>query len=366
MIYRPLISTQRVTPKLGDDPAVPNAQPGVTVPYDPSWAEATAAVLADPDNRAALELLKRRAKQRTATLPTCLGVTFESCSESIREAGLTGTITKRTLSADEAIIEEDPNRVTAIHPRGTVLRTDEVTVYINPATMPTMTATETLVATQLEQKNPGVVEVGAEKPFAYKTIARRCVKAASAAGSGISPTDCGSLPIFVTGYDAAAPAENDAAAIKDHPSWVMLHRRTSRDNRGWYTTKDGCLRTEYDAYEAEFGYRPQCHDYPFWSTHQAYNGLLNDAQPRIKLTSPVENRDVQGKALQHFFGTNRGLPWPVCNIPAVADDTLAVMPDQLSRAAAATAAGSAFLNVPIGEEGGRIRTVGLCNGRAAG
>lgn len=261
-------------------------------------------------------------------------------------------------------MEEEANRVTAIYPGGTVLRSDEITIYVNPETMPTMTTTETLVTTQLEQKNPDVEE-GGEKPFAYKTIARRCVKAASVVGSPVSATDCGSLPIFVTGYDAVVPAENDAAAIKTRPAWLMLHPRTSRTHTSWYDNADGCRRTDRVAFENEFGFRPQCHEYPFWSTHQAYNRLLNDAQPRIQLSPPGQNSTVQGGALQQFYGTPRGFPFPPCNIPAMADDALAAVPE-LGRVAAATAAGAAFLNLPIGKEGGRIRTVGLCNDRPAG
>lgn len=299
------------------------------------------------------------------TVPDCTDMTFTACVARIQTLGFTGTTAQHTLSAGDAIMEVPADRTTATSPAaGTQAAYDTpITIYVNPDPMPQMTAVQTLVATQLEQKNPNVAEEDVEKPFAYKTIAKRCVDMASP-GSGVSPTDCGSFPIFVTGYDAALPAENDAAAIWGHASWFMLHRRSSRSHASWYDNVDGCRSADRTTFLTEFGFAGQCHEYPFWSTHQAYNGLLNDAQPRIQLTPPGQNSTVQGGALQQFYGTPRGFPFPPCNIPPAADQALIALPE-IERVAAATASGSAFLNVPLGKAAGRVRTVGLCNDRVA-
>lgn len=357
MLYRPLVSRQSITPRPGDDPSTPNAQPGVTVPDDPDWAHLTADVLADPKNQAAVELLKQRVQERTANLPTCVGMTFDACRQAIRDAGLTGAITRQTLSADDAIMEEDADRVTAIHPGGRVQRNDAVAVFVNPETMPTMTATETQIATQLEAKNPGVVDEEAEKPFAFKTIARRCARTAPVT------SDCESLPIFVTGYDAVGPARNDALAIASTPRWALLHRRPSQATTGWYNGKDGCRPADRDAARAAGMINPQCHEFPFWSTLEAWQAPLNDGvQPRIEMTNGDENL-LQGRALKHFYGTSSSEfspRFPPCHIPATPDDLVAGVPSPQREVIAQD---SAFLNVPVGALGGRIRTVGLCNDR---
>ena len=92
-------------------------------------------------------------------------------------------------------------------------------------------------------------------------------------------------------------------------------------------------------------------------------------EPRdVQLSPPGRNSTVQGGALQQFYGTPRGVPFPPCNIPVTPDDTLALIPPALRMTLGtqtATQTGSGFLNVPIGEVGGRIRTVGVCNDRPA-
>ena len=82
-----------------------------------------------------------------------------------------------------------------------------------------MTAVETTVAGQIKRKNPTVdtdpVSGKARVPFA--TIARRCVKSLGRARiTGLNASDCGSLPIFVTGYDAVGPAETMIKQSRGH------------------------------------------------------------------------------------------------------------------------------------------------------
>lgn len=303
-------------------------------------------------------------------VPTCLGMTFQACESALRDKGLHGTITKHTLTQDDAIIEEDAGRTTAIYPGGGVRYDTDVTVYVNPDPMPTMTAIETTVADQILQKNPSVEpdpESGRPQ-VAAETIARRCVKAVGKAGiPGLTGLDCGSLPIFITGYDAAGPAENDIQAIARTPKWVLLNRRVapprpSGSTNQWYYNQPGCLQTQKPAYSD-----PQCDEYPFWPTLQGHGGAFNDdITPYISWTKGAEN-GRQGNRLGHFFSANNPGPtlgWPGCNIAPIPDQSAAPFSALLGREllpAPVLTASAAFLNVPVGKVGGRIKTIGLCN-----
>ncbi len=176
-----------------------------------------------------------------------------------------------------------------------------------------------------------------------------------------APSDCGSLPIFVTGYDAVGPAKNDAMAIEDTPRWALLHRRVDpgRPSTPWYLNQPGC---ETSTKPATIGW--QCHEYPFWVTLQAHGGPFNDGvTPRIMWTKEGEN-GLQGRRLGHFLnGKAAGdiVKWPGCDIPAQTDAGVAAFAGLPGRELLVR--DSAFLNVPIGEYGGRIKTVGLCTDR---
>jgi len=303
-------------------------------------------------------------------LPTCLGVTFKACESALRDTGLQGTVTKRTLSQDDAIMEEDAGRTTGIYPGGGVRYDADVTVYVNPDPMPTMTAIETTVADQILQKNPGVdpdPESGRPR-VAAETIARRCVKAVGKAGiPALTALDCGSLPIFITGYDAAGPAENDIQAIALTPKWVLLNRRVapprpSGSTNQWYYDQPGCLQTQKPTYSDA-----QCDEYPFWPTLRGHGGAFNDGiTPYISWTKGAEN-GRQGNRLGHFFSANNPGPtlsWPGCSITPIPDQSAAPISALLGREllpAPVLTASAAFLNVPVGKVGGRIKTIGLCN-----
>lgn len=212
-------------------------------------------------------------------------------------------------------MEQGADEVTGTDPTaGTRLRTDSaITIYKNPATMPTMTATETLVANMLEQNNLNVdvdSETGKSR-VAWKTVARECIRAANASGiNGLDGSDCGSLPIFVTGADASGPAKNDRQAIIGQPKWVLLHHWAAPAKSQWYRNKKvdtgpGCLDADNPKFADPQG--TNCHEYPFWPTIQGYKGPLGPldggAIPRIMWTRGSQNQ-LQGRAFGHFLGTN--------------------------------------------------------------
>jgi len=95
----------------------------------------------------------------------------------------------------------------------------------------------------------------------------------------------------------------------------------------------------------------QCHEFPFWSTLQAYGSSLSTITPSIRYTPATQNR-LQGTRLRQFYSNN--LPGAAstfhgCNVAAEAPATLLPLPT------------STFLNVPVGEHAGRIPTIGICN-----
>lgn len=97
--------------------------------------------------------------------------------------------------------------------------------------------------------------------------------------------------------------------------------------------------------------KPQCDEFPFWSTLQAQDGPFNDGvTPRLLLVPQGQN-GRQGGVLSSGLYTK-------CAIPETPDATGAGIPSPLREAIAKD---SAFLNAPIARVGGRIKTVGLCN-----
>ena len=154
-------------------------------------------------------------------IPPCHGETYETCRTRLLDAGFTATITKHTLSAEDAIMEEQADRVTATSPaHGTPTEHDtDITVYVNPDPMPEMTATETAIAEALTANNPEQVN-DANK----KSLARQCERYATASGSGRTATDCmsPSLPIYVIGREWPDAADHTIRGLAYHRPWVAL------------------------------------------------------------------------------------------------------------------------------------------------
>lgn len=165
-------------------------------------------------------------------IPSCRTDTFQACRTRLQDAGFTGTITKHTLSADDAIMEDPADRVTATSPAaGTQTEHDtEITVYVNPDPMPTMTATETAIAEALQNNNPEQVNASNKK-----TLARQCERYATANGSGRNATDCISpaLPIYIIGREWPDAADHTIRGLEYHRPWVALTYK-SGTRTSWY------------------------------------------------------------------------------------------------------------------------------------
>lgn len=154
-------------------------------------------------------------------IPACTGDTNTACRTRLQDAGFTGTITRRTLSSDDAVMEQQADRVTTTSPAaGSQAEYDaDITIYVNPDPMPTMTAQQTLIAEALQSNNPEQVNETNKK-----TLARQCERYATVSGSGRTATDCMSpaLPIYVIGREWPQAADHTIRGLAYNPAWVLL------------------------------------------------------------------------------------------------------------------------------------------------
>jgi hypothetical protein len=124
-----------------------------------------------------------------------------------------------------------------------------------------------------------------------------------------------------------------------------------------------CRTAARDEFERIHGYRAECDEYPFYKTSEGYHGALNDGTlPNIRLINPAQNQ-LEGRMLGWFYdgtwiSSDPIPPWPPCNLPQTPDSTIRPLPESL---ALGVAQPSAFIALPIGAVGGRIKTMGICN-----
>ncbi|MDQ4039743.1 MAG: hypothetical protein M3313_15685, partial [Actinomycetota bacterium] len=165
-------------------------------------------------------------------VPACRGDSYQTCRTRLQAAGFTGTITQSTLSAEDAIMEEEADRTTATNPAtSTQTKHDaDITVYVNPDPMPTMTAMQTLIAETLKASDPNEITDSNKK-----TIARQCERRATAQGSGRSVSDCldPSLPTYVVGREHPEAADHTIDALKSYAPWVLLTYANRERPSGW-------------------------------------------------------------------------------------------------------------------------------------
>jgi hypothetical protein len=280
--------------------------------------------------------------------PDCAGMTYDACVSALRDVGFMGKVDEEHLTVDDAYIEGQAGRVTTTRPGPnlSIVEDREFEVFINPDPLPLLSATEQNIASSLQTANPDVVTEDNKR-----TIARSCVRRAANAGRPTS--DCLSLPIFITGNDAGTPARNDIAGLAVHPQWFALNRRSRPPHVQWWkklSPPPGCVDGDGNTMTD-----PQCDEFPFWSTLQAYGGTLQTAVPRVLWTPQIEN-NRQGQALLQFYGTNT--PGPTLQF---AGCNVAVQ----SQSDTVPALSSTFLNLPL-PPGTPIRSTGICNRAARG
>jgi hypothetical protein len=117
-----------------------------------------------------------------------------------------------------------------------------------------------------------------------EAVAAACLWNASRASLDGLET-CRSLPIFITGADAAEATEHDIEAIAWNPGWVKLNYEYGRgkeayQDRDWYTSESAC-QASHDADE-------QCDEYPFWASEQG--GPAGVPTPRLRYIDEDDNQ----------------------------------------------------------------------------
>jgi len=108
----------------------------------------------------------------------------------------------------------------------------------------------------------------------------------------------------------------------------------------------GCANADKPTYEG--GIRPECDEFPYWSTLQAKGGTLETLTPGIRWVRNRENR-LQGNRLGKFYSASLANILPAgCNV--YGEDPATTAPSMAS----------AFLNVPL-PPGTPVKTTWACN-----
>lgn len=133
---------------------VSGSQFGSVSSYAPPKDEALGAIdEAIADNADFAGFVEGLIQAHWPTIADCDSLTQAACVAAVRAAGFLGPITGRTLSASEAVMARDPNKVTGTFPSG-LAKADPgiaITIYVNPATKPALTLQQTLIANALRE-----------------------------------------------------------------------------------------------------------------------------------------------------------------------------------------------------------------------
>jgi hypothetical protein len=239
----------------------------------------------------------------------CRGETYAACRTRLQDAGFTGTITKRTLSADDAIMEDQADRVTATTPAASTQTEydSDITVSVNPDPMPTMTAQQTLIAEALQNNNPQQINASNKR-----TLARQCERYTTASGSGRTATDCVSpaLPIYVIGREWPQAADHIIRGLEYSPAWVALTYKSVIRTEWYYAhgeTDGGAASCKGS------GRSTACDEWPWQKTEQG--GPSGVPLPHLKIINWRQN-SASGNRYGGFVTTcklaeRKALPTPL-------------------------------------------------------
>ncbi len=120
-----------------DDPAVPNATWNNSQPGDSNWAHSVPEGLTQRQRDAMCWLMRPDLCDNpyTTTVPDCPSLTFTTCSQRLRDAGIDGTITRqiKTFAEADATKPADAALSTSPAKNATVDRDATVVITTNPA-----------------------------------------------------------------------------------------------------------------------------------------------------------------------------------------------------------------------------------------
>ena len=226
------------------------------------------------------------------TIPDCDNLTEAACETAIRNAGFHGTLTARTLSASEAIIARDPNKVTATSPSG-LAKADPgtaITIYVNATKKTTLTHQQTVIATALKANNPGVV-TDANKA----DIARACEEWVTAQGSKRTISDCTTpgIPIYVIGREWPQAADHTIQALASWAPWVLLtYNQPDPSTKGWYVNYPETGKSSGSCKGRYLQPNPAataCDEWPWRATEQGGPPANGAHMPHLKIINALQN-----------------------------------------------------------------------------
>jgi hypothetical protein len=167
----------------------------------------------------------------------------------------------------------------------------EVPRGYSPAVEETATGLEKKHSEEAEPEEPAPEPKEKEK---LRTAAKECLDLTAKAD--LPSKLCLELPIFMPGNDVKEPAENDAAAILERPSWVRLENESGAEK-----LSNGELRSWYATYPCmgEAGVGDQCDEYPFYASKQGGPPKEDKPQPRLQYVNGAQN-ELEGSQYSGF------------------------------------------------------------------
>lgn len=211
--------------------------------------------------------------KRYPTVPDCRGVAAATCQDRLTTAGFTTQAAVTTLPQNEAIWNVGPNLAVATEPApGLTVRPDrEITITVNPSTVPQPSTAELSAATTVASRNYKTFSANGYTLNGIRELMMRCFRQTTAAG--LANSLCSSRPLVVLGRDAPASRANANTALSSKPARVRQHigpRAPVLNGSGllFNTAGGGCSTSSR--------YLPvwQCDEYPNISTQEGYRQPL--------------------------------------------------------------------------------------------
>ena len=272
--------------------------PSYAPPKDEALGAIDEAIAENPDFAGFVEGL---IQAHWPTIPDCDSLTQAACEAAVRDAGFLGPITARTLSASEAVMARDPNKVTGTYPSG-LAKADPgtaITIYVNPATKPALTLQQTLIANALERNNPSVVTDENKEDFA-----RACEKWVTASGTNRTIADCTTpgIPIYVIGREWPQAADHTIEALESYAPWVLL-TYTPRDKTTWYVKYPETGKTSGSCkgqYRQPNPAATACDEWPWQKTEEGGETPSTGRLPHLKVINARQN-SLSGSRYNDFL-----------------------------------------------------------------
>ena len=156
--------------------------------------------------------------------------------------------------------------------------------------------------------NPELLASDSQRRQKIKVAVRECFRRTSNASASrtASRDDCESLPIFVTGRDAAAATDHDLTALAGRPSWVKLTYRIAGQKEPWYyafpeTRPGGATSCKGVFIPGDLANSTACDEFPFRTNVEGGPHPAPDT-PHLEIIDWLDN-SLQGSRLNSFYTT---------------------------------------------------------------